>query len=128
MPDPSPQGQSGKIFISYRREDSQSITGRIYDWLSDHTPQEGIFIDFDDIDYGANFVQHIEEVIPKCRAMLVVIGPHWLNEAGELSHNVRVEVEQALQHGLQIIPLLVEGASLPSAESVPDSVRSSHLP
>jgi outer membrane protein assembly factor BamB len=123
MPNPSPQGQSGKIFISYRREDSQSITGRIYDWFSDHTPQEGIFIDFDDIDYGANFVQHIEEVITKCRAMLVVIGPHWLNEAGELSHNVRVEVEQALQHGLQIIPLLVEGASLPSAESVPDSVR-----
>jgi outer membrane protein assembly factor BamB len=123
MPNLPSRRESGKIFISYRREDSETMAGRIFDWLSDRMPRETVFIDIDTVDYGANFVQRIAETIPQCRAMLVVIGPHWLTDAGDLSHHVRLEIEQALQHQVQIIPLLVEGASIPSAEQVPVSVR-----
>lgn len=124
MPATPRRNRPGKIFISYRREDSQAITGRIDGWLVERMPREDVFIDIDSIEYGTNFAERIKTTISQCLAMLVVIGPHWLNDEEELSQSVRVEVEQALQNGLQIIPLLVEGASLPPAERLPESVRS----
>lgn len=124
MPTPPRLDKPTRIFISYRREDSQTITGRIDEWLVERIPRENVFIDIDSVEYGDNFVSRIAETILQCQAMLVVIGPHWLNESGELSHYVQSEIEQALRSQRQIIPVLVEGASLPPAERLPESVRS----
>jgi outer membrane protein assembly factor BamB len=113
----------GKIFISYRRTDSETITGRIYEWLTHRVPQEDVFIDIQNIDYGVKFMQRIQETIPQCKAMLVVIGPDWLDSRGSPSTSVHSEIELALSKDLQIIPVLVEGASIPSAEQLPETLR-----
>jgi hypothetical protein len=113
---------TGKIFISYRREDSATITGRVYDWLTARVPKEDVFFDVD-LEYGVDFVQRIQSTIAQCKAMLVIIGPHWLDADDAPSTYVRMEVEAALHQGVRVIPILVGGAMMPAAEKLPPEVR-----
>lgn len=62
--------------------------------------------------------------------MLVVIGRSWMAGRGSSSSRpqdgsdyVRTEVETALANQLLIIPVLVEGASMPEASAFPESIR-----
>lgn len=117
----------GKIFISYRREDSIDVTGRIYDRLEQAIPAEDIFMDVDSIPPGVDFRVHIDRAIAESALMLVVIGRNWatardsagfrrLDDPGDF---VRLEIEAAMRCELPIIPLLVHNAAMPAADSLP---------
>jgi len=118
---------SNKIFISYRREDAVDIAGRIRDWLIrvQRIPTDDVFMDVTAILPGADFVQQIADTIGQCRAMIVVISPSWLAQvnAPDTSY-VRVEAETALSLNVPVIPVLVGGAQMPSAEQLPEGLRS----
>src|SRR5690606_32934164 len=112
-------------FISYRRADSQTITGRIYDRLADKFGAENVFKDVDSIGYGKDFRGAIRESINTCDVVLVIIGKTWLTLTDERGKRridnqndfVRLEVENALQRdAILTIPVLVEGAAMPSAD------------
>jgi hypothetical protein len=78
-----PGGKShGKVFISYRRDQSATTTGRIHDWLVQRLPRKDVFFDIDSIEYGADFERRIQAEIPRCKAVLAIIGPHWLTAEG----------------------------------------------
>ncbi len=70
-----------KIFLSYRREDSAGVAGRIYDRLRDHFGRDAVFFDVDSVPYGVDFQEHIESVLSQCDVFLPVIGPHWGGKA-----------------------------------------------
>jgi formylglycine-generating enzyme required for sulfatase activity len=122
-----------KIFISYRRDDSAVIAGRIYDYLipplGPFAP-EMVFKDVDSIPLGVNFKRHLESKIAECALCLVIIGPNWVNardERGNIRlHDpgdfVRIEVEAALQRGIPVIPLLVMGANPPAVADLPSTL------
>ncbi|HEV7126672.1 MAG TPA: toll/interleukin-1 receptor domain-containing protein [Ktedonobacterales bacterium] len=120
-----------KIFLSYRRDDSGPTTGRIYDRLANHFGKEAIFIDVSNIPLGVDFMSHIRQTIEQCAVQLVVIGPRWLDitdaqGARRLDNPedpVRQEVEVGLASEVLVIPLLVDGASTPIADSLPTSLR-----
>ena len=120
-----------KVFISYRRTDSAAISGRIYDRLVEKFKRKNVFKDVDDIPAGVNFGDYIQESVRECAVMLVVIGQDWLDIRGpdggprldDLADWVRIEIEMALSLGLTIIPLLVEGATMPQAPNLPVSLR-----
>lgn len=119
------------IFISYRRDDSSIATGHIYDRLTDAFGRSAIFKDVDSIPYGVNFAEHITQVIDKCAVQLVVIGPRWLDATDAQGQRrlddptdpVRLEIESAISRGIPIIPLMVDGASVPAAQSLPTTLR-----
>jgi hypothetical protein len=69
---------SGQIFISYRREDTEGYTGRLYDRLHEQFPQNKIFMDVDSIEPGVDFVRAIEESVSSCDVLVAVIGKRWL--------------------------------------------------
>lgn len=69
---------SGRIFISYRRDDSSASAGRLYDRLAAHFPKEQIFIDVDNLDPGGDFVETIEQSVGSCDVLIAVIGKRWL--------------------------------------------------
>ena len=46
---------SNRVFVSYRRDDSADITGRIHDRLSAHFGSCGVFRDVDSISVGRDF-------------------------------------------------------------------------
>jgi hypothetical protein len=124
----------GGIFISYRREDSADVCGRIYDHLVARYGKATVFKDVDSIPYGANFPEFIQTKLAECSVCLVVIGPRWLNSVSadgrhrldDPSDLVRVEIETALARGLGMIPVLVNGAPIPSAEMLPKPLARLH--
>jgi hypothetical protein len=123
---------SGKIFISYRREDSSGVTGRIYDRLEAHFGSDRIFMDVDAIEPGMDFVKAIESAISATDVFLAVIGPDWLTATDAAGNRrlenpedfVRSEVATALARDLHIIPVLVSGALMPRSTDVPDDLQS----
>jgi hypothetical protein len=115
-----------RITISYRREDSQAITGRIHDRLKEHFD---VFRDIDNIPLGIDFRGYVDEQLKKTDLTLVVIGPRWLgaeNGRRRIDHPadlVRVEVETALQACRHVVPIFVEGGSPPEPDQLPDSLK-----
>lgn len=118
------------IFISYRRRGSQGFAGRLADDLTDHFGEERVFRDVE-IRPGDDFAEVIESAIASCSALLVVIGPVWLdhrNEKGEPRLHesgdwVRLEIEAALARSTWVVPVLVGGARMPPSSALPDSIR-----
>lgn len=120
-----------KVFISYRRTDSASSTGRIYDRLIAKFGRKNVFKDVDDIPPGVNFATYIQDSLRQCGVALVVIGRDWLNSRDangsrrldDAADFVRIEIETAIQLGLTIIPILLEGASMPPLSQLPEPLR-----
>jgi len=119
------------VFISYRRVDSEDVTGRIYEHLTKEIDADGVFKDVDDIPYGARFRQKIREAIDAADIMLVIIGSDWLSVTNDdggrridsASDCVRFEIETALSADIRVIPVLVKNAKMPQAEELPESIR-----
>ncbi|NJL93569.1 MAG: TIR domain-containing protein [Anaerolineae bacterium] len=68
-----------RVFISYRRQDSEGYVGRLYDHLSQHLRPEDLFIDVDSLQPGVDFVQALEDAVARCDILLAIIGPQWLS-------------------------------------------------
>jgi TIR domain/Sel1 repeat len=123
---------NGKIFISYRRDDSSASAGRLYDRLSSHFGSTQIFMDVDNLDPGVDFVRKIEESVGSCDVLIAVIGKRWLISSDEEGKRrldlpedfVRVEIATALKRGIWVIPVLVDGALTPRAGDLPKNLRS----
>lgn len=118
------------IAISYRREDSMDITGRIFDRLTGRYGREAVFRDIDNIPPGIDFREHLKKTIGDTDILIVVVGPNWLGEDQQgrprieaETDFVRTEVEIALKQGIPLIPLVVGSARMPDPDSLPRSIR-----
>ncbi|WP_017300209.1 toll/interleukin-1 receptor domain-containing protein [Nodosilinea nodulosa] len=121
-----------KIFISYRRSDSEDIAGRIYDRLAAHFGKDSIFFDVDAIPFGEDLRDYINASLDQCQVVLAVIGKTWLTVTDENGNRridnpadwVRLELEEALNRKGQVsvIPLLVSRATLPAPNDLPPSL------
>jgi TIR domain len=119
-----------RIFISYRRDDSRGYAGRLQGDLSRRYSEEHVFRDVE-IPPGADFGEYITSLVDKCNVVLAIIGPGWLDARdrdGERRIDdpddwVRLEIERALaRDGVEVIPVLVDGARLPPREELPESL------
>lgn len=123
--------EQGGVFISYRRDDAAAYAGRLYDRLSDRFGERRVFMDVDSISPGTDFFAAITEAVRACKVLLVLIGNRWLVEEEEEDSSrlddtrdfVRIEIESALKHGLRVIPILVDGAKMPSPQELPTTIR-----
>jgi hypothetical protein len=120
--------ESGKsIFISYRREDSQDVTGRIYDRLIQKLNPESIFKDVDTVPMGVDFRKHLEQEVAGCRVLLVIVGRRWAENQRlqDKRDFVRIEIEYGLDkdRGILVVPVLVGNADMPSTDQLPASLK-----
>lgn len=119
-----------KIFISYRRDDSADVCGRITDHLIGRFGKSAIFKDVDSLHGGEQFPARLQAALQQCDIALVVIGRQWLtipDAAGRRRLDdpgdfVRYEVEQLLRRGIAVIPVLVQQAALPAAHELPPAL------
>jgi type II secretory pathway pseudopilin PulG len=128
----SRRGAMKGIFISYRRQDSQSAAGRLADHLRDNMPEVPIFRDVETIEPGIDFVEAIGKALESCGILLAIIGPRWANMTDAAGHRrlddandyARLEIATALKRSdVRVIPVLVEGAEMPGAETLPDDLK-----
>lgn len=133
-PAPSPPPRTwgeGRIFVSYRRDDTGYVTDAICDRLAQTFGRGAIFKDVDSIPLGVDFRQTLTDAVQRCDVLLAVIGRDWLAPGDDGTtprlHDardyVRIELEAALARGIPVIPVLVRVQTLPEAERLPESVR-----
>lgn len=120
------------IFISYRRQDEPNFAGRLYDRLVVRFGRDRVFMDIDSIEPGLDFAEVIHDSIKQCRIVLVIIGKEWAGVAGAQGQSrlhseddyVRLEVEAALARKIRVIPILIEGATMPRSSDLPSPMDS----
>ena len=117
-----------RIFVSYRREDVAHAAGRLAVSLEERDVG-AVFVDVS-IGLGQNFAQRIREEIAASDVVLVLIGRNWLGAAGDGNRRidserdwVHLEVRTALERDLLVVPVLIDGASMPEPENLPVSLR-----
>ncbi len=122
--------EGGGIFVSYRRQETGHLAGRLYDRLADRFGEGQVFIDVDTIEPGVDFAEEISRAVATCKVLLAIIGPDWLTAVDKQGNRrlddpddiVRLEVEAALVRGVRVIPILVEGAVMPGRQDLPESL------
>jgi TIR domain len=129
------EASSFRIFLNYRREDSSGHAGRLYDFLlhgggGTGFRKEQIFMDIDTVAPGVDFRRVIEDAVGSCDVFIAVIGRRWLQAADaegrfrldKANDFVRLEIEAALTRDVPVVPALVQGAEMPSAEKLPETL------
>ena len=116
-----------RIFINYRREDTEAAANWLHELLSSVLGEDNVFIDTDDIPAGIDFVEHLRRQIDSCDVFLAMIGRRWATLANDRGMQrladdgdfVRREIRAALRRDIPVIPVLVEGTPMPSEMQLP---------
>ncbi len=124
------QPPQGRIFLSYRREDTSGYAGRLFDHIKNHFGKDRVFMDISNIEPGVDFVDSIEKALSSCDAFLVLIGRNWLDcrdaSGGRRLDNpddfIRIETGTALKRNVRVFPILVKGAQMPESKDLPDDL------
>ncbi len=109
-----------RVFISYRREDSQPSVTALRLLLERELGADAVFQDVA-IDPGEHFPNRLHRELERARAVLAVIGPDWQGATdGRRSRSrlddpkdwVRIELEYAVARPEEIlvVPILLKGA------------------
>ena len=120
-----------KTFISYRREDSSAEAHKIYDALAEQIGAEKVFMDIKSISPGTDWRTHLEKTLKEIDTLIIVIGPEWLKVNDDWGRRkidleedlVRLEIVTSLEKKLKIIPVLVNGATLPPKNVLPSVLQ-----
>ena len=120
---------AGKIFINYRRDDDAGFTQALYQRLEDEFTAADLFMDVEGhIKPGDDFVEVLDAQVAATDVLLAVIGSRWAEllagRANDPDDFVAIEIKAALDKGKRVIPVLVGGASMPRAETLPQTIRS----
>jgi hypothetical protein len=120
-----------KVFISYRREDSEGFARSLFQSLVGRFGKDHVFMDVEAIGLGMDFVDAIDKSLADCGALLVLIGKDWIACTDRQGRRrldieddfVRTELAKAIERNVRIIPILVKGAPMPKADELPEQLR-----
>lgn len=108
------------IFISYRREGGLELADSIYQRLIN--AGYSAFLDLEQLNSG-KFNTKLIGVIEQCQDFILVLPPDALDRCADEDDWVRQEVECALKHKKNIIPIMLRGFEWPSVDALPESLR-----
>ncbi len=123
-----------QVFINYRREDTEAYARLLHDRLAPAYGTDNVFLDVVNLTPGLQWLEQIKERSASSGVCLVLIGPRWMSSMTDRAHArfetstediVKREIEFALSRGssVQVIPVLVGGAQMPTGEGLPRSIR-----
>ena len=118
------------VFLSYRRGPGASeAAGRLHDRLQSRYGESAVFMDVDTVRPGMDFVDAIQTAVDSSNALVAIVDPNWAvdargrNRIAEATDYVRLEVATALRRGVRVIPVLVLGAQMPTADALPPDLQ-----
>jgi actin-like ATPase involved in cell morphogenesis len=118
------------VFVCYRTVDAGATAGRLAEKLSDRLGEDRVFIDVESVQPGVDYREAVRDAIDRTRVMLVVIGDRWLAATDRRGRprlmdeddTLRIEIEYALDNGVTVVPVLVDGAPMPPRHELPASL------
>ncbi|MCL4849071.1 MAG: ATP-binding protein [Acidobacteria bacterium] len=122
------------VFLSYRRDDSEDITGEIAHALTDALGSAQIFWDQsrnrDGLLPGQTWRARLDEEIGRASIVLAIIGANWPGDSEGHTRRidtpddvVRQELELALIHTTYVIPVLVDIQPTQWRGMLPDTLK-----
>jgi len=116
-----------RVFINYRRRDSQAEANWLHEILSEQFGDDNVFIDTDDIPPGSNFDEVLRSQIERCDVFLALIGRDWASISDDNGHRrlgsendyVRLEIRAAIARSVQLVPVLIGDTRMPSEMDLP---------
>jgi hypothetical protein len=123
------------ISLSYRRADSEALTGRLQETLSREFGDDDVFMDQFSILPGEPYPWAIQQAAAHCDVLIAVMGPSWLEPGVEVGKRrldlrtdlLRREVTAALDRGTRVIPVLLPGATIPTWFDLPEGMHGLQL-
>lgn len=119
MPEP-------RIFISYRRADSEHAALRVHERLQARFGGEAVFIDRE-MPSGIDWDERLRERVREATAVVVLVGPRFIElfaEHGPDDPDVLLaEIREALDSGKRVFPLVVGAPDMPPAAKLPAAIR-----
>lgn len=125
----APQEDGVRIFVCYRREQDAALVDKLVERLGGAFGRERVFRDMDRLSLRTvSRLVLASDILGNCTHMLVIIGRDWLRANNSALQNpkdiVRVELETAAKRAdLQIVPVLIDGATMPTADVLPPSLH-----
>ncbi len=124
-------GSSSRIFLSYRREDAAPYARLLQIQLRERFPDARVFMDLDSIEAGLDFAEVIREAVDSCAVLVALIGRQWVTLTDEEGHRrldnpddyVRFEIQTALERGVRVIPVLVDGTKPVRQQQLPSGLQ-----
>jgi tetratricopeptide (TPR) repeat protein len=127
-------GTTRSVFLSYRREETRHLAGRLADRLAERLGSMQVFMDVDTIEPGADFAAAIAQEVAACDvliALIALIGPAWSTIADQQGRRrlddpddfVVLEIRAALERETRVIPVLVDGAGMPDRGDLPEALQ-----
>ena len=119
------------IFLSYRREDATPYALLLHSRLRERFPDVHVFMDLDSIEPGRDFAEVIRQAVVSCAVLVALIGRQWATLTDEQGRRrlddpddfLRSEIQAALERGVRVIPVLVDGARPLQPEQLPAELR-----
>lgn len=129
VPEPV-QPTKSAVFISYRRGEGTPYAGRLYDKLAARFGEDRVFMDLDTIEPGDDFIEVITNYVKSCSILIALINKAWLDVKDDEGRRrldnpedfVNLEISIALERNIRVIPVLVQGASMPRKQDLPTSL------
>ncbi len=126
-----PVDSSPGIFLSYRREDAAPYARLLQYEMTKSIPGVRIFMDLESIEPGLDVAQVITEAVDSCAVLVALIGRQWVTLADEKGRRriddpndfVRFEIRTALERGVRVLPVLVDGAEPLRRQLLPAELR-----
>ena len=118
------------IFISYRRDDTKTFAGRLYDSLVSKFGKNYVFLDTESIEPGSAFPDELKQKMINSKIVLVLIGKQYLSITDD-ENRIRLfspedfvnkEVGLALNSKCVVIPILVDNTVMPSEKELPENL------
>jgi hypothetical protein len=89
-------------------------------------------MDVDAMKPGFDFVKQLDIQVSQCDVVLAIIGTNWFDAHDDKGQRrldsthdyVRIELAAALTRDIPVIPVLVDGAMMPSEDTLPDDLKS----
>jgi len=103
-----------RVYLSYRREDSERIAQQLTERLAEH---------FEVVATAAE----PESAVLQADVVVAVIDARWTDIMGQprsdsSSDRVSAEIAAALRRGVLVIPVLIDGARMPTRTELPDAL------
>ena len=119
-----------RVFISYRRQDTAATAEHLHNSIARRFGADKVFRDVVTIEPGRDYATVIEQAIAGTSVFIALIGKRWLTLKGRdgvrrldaENDLVRLEVESGLRHAPVVIPVLADGAEMPTPEQLPPSI------